>query len=421
MTGKPEETGAPQHIWLRYATEFSTGGRTYTIEMGIPVPLGATAEIRERLIHEAETGMDQLATHVEKRIAQVVQRAQPARSTPQAEPKSTAAPPSPPPASKPSAKPASTPAPVTAPPAALADVPTQPEEAVEAVPAQAKEIQVPPTHPQIGGTMPLSLGMIGDASGNFSRPQFIQFIREALGLNPRQAMDLLKVRSLDGLNLREALKQLQRLTQQEITAPADATGQTAPAQVQPAPEAQPKPSTTSPAKPEERPTKSAPPAPPPASPAIPAAAAPPAPVKSPPVDVERGVVREIRPVVFDEEIELGEEDVYEREDDDEDMSGLTPQQRVTAKNCLNKLREARGPNTASPSRLTALQNVVNSQVEEEQLLHLIEGVWGRPSLKRLTEDPVEPLISWAKEDFFVEEVDGVMALIQEEQYARSDG
>src|SRR5207248_11487013 len=71
-TGKPD--GAGTHIWLRYATQFTVGERTHTIEMGIPVPIGASAETRERLFREAEAGIDQLARHVESRVAQVQQR-----------------------------------------------------------------------------------------------------------------------------------------------------------------------------------------------------------------------------------------------------------------------------------------------------------------------------------------------------------
>src|SRR6516165_2501723 len=61
-------------IWLRYTTQFSVGGRTHTIEMGIPVPVGASAETREQLIREAEMGMEQLTRRVESRVAQVLQR-----------------------------------------------------------------------------------------------------------------------------------------------------------------------------------------------------------------------------------------------------------------------------------------------------------------------------------------------------------
>ena len=52
--------GTGQHIWLRYSTQYSKDGRTHTIEMGIPVPVGASAETREKLLREAEMGMSQL-------------------------------------------------------------------------------------------------------------------------------------------------------------------------------------------------------------------------------------------------------------------------------------------------------------------------------------------------------------------------
>jgi len=71
---KPTGTDGNPYIWLRYTTQFSAGGRTHTIEMGIPVPLGASAETREQLIREAEMGMEQLTRRVESRVAQILQR-----------------------------------------------------------------------------------------------------------------------------------------------------------------------------------------------------------------------------------------------------------------------------------------------------------------------------------------------------------
>src|SRR5579864_4759670 len=65
-----------QYIWLRYSTQFTRGGQPHTIEMGIPVPLGASAEQREQLIREAEAGMEQLSRRVEGRVAQLLQRNQ---------------------------------------------------------------------------------------------------------------------------------------------------------------------------------------------------------------------------------------------------------------------------------------------------------------------------------------------------------
>src|SRR5436190_7232340 len=71
---KPTGKDGNPYIWLRYKTQFNAGGRTHTIEMGIPVPLGASAEMREQLIREAEIGMDQLSRRVENRVSQVLQR-----------------------------------------------------------------------------------------------------------------------------------------------------------------------------------------------------------------------------------------------------------------------------------------------------------------------------------------------------------
>src|SRR5438034_6003024 len=84
---KPAGKDGNPYIWLRYKTQFNAGGRTHTIEMGIPMPLGASAEMREQLIREAEIGMEQLTRRVENRVAQISQR-----STRPPEPQRTQAP-----------------------------------------------------------------------------------------------------------------------------------------------------------------------------------------------------------------------------------------------------------------------------------------------------------------------------------------
>src|SRR5438045_7265403 len=71
---KPTGKDGNPYIWLRYKTQFNAGGRTHTIEMGVPVPVGASAEMREQLIREAEIGMEQLTRRVEHRVAQIAQR-----------------------------------------------------------------------------------------------------------------------------------------------------------------------------------------------------------------------------------------------------------------------------------------------------------------------------------------------------------
>src|SRR5712691_9440847 len=154
--GKPE--GAGEHIWLRYATQFTTGGRTYTIEMGIPVPLGASAEARERLIREAEVGMDQLSKHVESRIAQVQQRNANAQSQSTIP---TSAPAPKPSVSAPS-RPGSNP-PITSAPGASSSPTSSPVPLPDV--AQTQSQSVPPTRQHIGASMPIIPGIPGAANG----------------------------------------------------------------------------------------------------------------------------------------------------------------------------------------------------------------------------------------------------------------
>ena len=52
MSNTPDASGT--HIWLRYTTQFTSGKRTHTVEVGIPVPIGASKEMRERLNRAAE-------------------------------------------------------------------------------------------------------------------------------------------------------------------------------------------------------------------------------------------------------------------------------------------------------------------------------------------------------------------------------
>ncbi len=111
----------------------------------------------------------------------------------------------------------------------------------------------------------------------------------------------------------------------------------------------------------------------------------------------------------------------EDEEMDEGKAGQDEEQKAIARIKLDELKAIRGTATASPGRLTVLQNVLNSQISEDQLQRLIQSVWGAPGVKKLKVDQVEALIAWAKEDFFVEEVEAVLDRIDEEEsYARSD-
>lgn len=444
ITGKPENPGS--YIWLRYATQFSVGERTHTIEMGIPVPIGASEALREQLLREAAAGIEQLANHVENRVAQITQAVQlppsSARSQPVAGTQGTSATRNhTSPSVVPSPKPAASTVPQATPTAASQPVPTQratttppstapvspaetvptastmpamttpSREAVQSAVPSAKEVVVPATRHHIGASMPSAPGMSGDASGSMKLPQFIQYIKEALGLTPKQAMDLLNVKTLSGLNLRDALEQLQTLVVRDVAVtPTIATPVVRESNTS-------KPETkTPPVQSAPIPTATATP-PRPAAPSIP----------TPPgiKEITNAVVRDVPPpyAAFDEEIDM------DSAEEDLDLGGnegieflpeLTDQEREIATDIFNRLKEVRGTSTASDARLRALHNVVSGQVSDEQLLQITDGVWGINALKKLKSDQVEALISWAKQDEFINEAEIVIMLIQEGQYARSD-
>src|SRR3989440_2059908 len=432
-TGKPD--GASTHIWLRYATQFTVGERTHTIEMGIPVPIGASAETRERLFREAEAGIDQLASHIESRVAQAQQRHMPMSSAQNISPSSSAKSPVAPATSESVSRPACCPPPPPAPPPAptreaALSVPQagSPQRSPSSEVSERKDVPVPPTRQSIGASMPSTPGIPGDTSESLKLPQFIQVIKDSLGLTPKQAMDLLHVKALSGLNLREAFEQLQQLVDQEAPGTSPSSQQST--EVSPNPTkaeaktpvdngaSRPGPASITPIRSDAvtyPPDKVPAPAPTPiSSPAV-SSFAPNSKISGI-KEITHAVVREIPPPsAFDEEIDLDEDEEIEF------LPDLTEQERAFAEDVLSRLKEARGSSAASDTRLKVLNTVINDQISNEQLLQLIQGVWGVTTLKKLKNDQVEALISWAKAaDDFISEAEIVLALIQEEQYARSD-
>ncbi len=421
---RPMGTDGNPYIWLRYTTQFSAGGRTHTIEMGIPVPLGASAEMREQLIREAEMGMEQLTRRVESRVSQMLQRSarppetarvqEPAIIRPgqasQQEPGSRIMTGSPAATGTRSTTPAPAPAPV--------------REGPQPLPLHEKQPATMPVRQSGPVSMPVTPGVQGDASSNMKLSQFMQAIRDTWGLTPKQAMDLLNVKTLNGMNYREALRQLQPIVEgnaRETATPgsgnnAPVVSQSKPADERGRPQGSPPPNTSPPPPLRAYGSQSASVPPSPASPTPSARPVPGAldgPANIPVIPIKDEMIREAprRVYKFDEEDEELEE---EKEEENE-------KQRVIARIKLDELKEVRGASLASQGRLTVLQNVLNSQISEEQLQHLIQSVWGVTSVKKLKVDQVEALISWAKEDYFVEEVEATLALIDgEESHARSD-
>ena len=245
----------------------------------------------------------------------------------------------------------------------------------------------------------------GDMAGNLSLPQFIQIIRESLNLTPKQAMDLLKVKSLSGLNYRNALEDLQAAISSEA-----ADTQETPVKLR----------EETPSKGSERPatntgirnTTSQPQAQAPISNIVPISK------KVPYEEITHAVIRETSPTypAFDEELD----DADIEFEDEPEYPQLTQHEREIAGEVLKRLQDAQGSSAASPTRLTVLNNVIGGQISDEQLQQLIQNVWKVNSTKKLKNEQVEALVYWGKDDNFIEEVELVLALLEEGNYASSD-
>ena len=387
-----DRTGS--HIWLRYATQFTMNGRSVTVEMGIPVPLGASAETRERLIREAEEGMEQLSNHIEGRIGSMVQRIQQAHATKQPATRPVNTQTSVAPAAKPSTPPT--------PPTPAQSTPTR-DTAPVPITSMEKDATAPQTRTNIGASMPKT-PTTSDMSGSLSLPQFIQIIKESLGLTPKQAMELLRVKSLTGLNLRDKLEELQSITSSESAN---------------APEPLQKPRGDTPSQGAERPATNTGSRPSTSQPQAPVSNIVPISKKVPFEEITHAAIRETPASysAFDEELD-DEEIEFE---DEPEYPQLEEHEREIAQAVLSRLREARGSGVASPSRLTAMNNVIGGQISDRQLQQLIQGVWEVNSTKKLKNDQVEALVYWGKDDNFIEEAELVLALLEEDNnYARSD-
>jgi hypothetical protein len=273
-----------------------------------------------------------------------------------------------------------------------------------------------------------------------TRPEFLSAAAE-LGLNPRQAMDRLGVRSLEGLNLREALESLRR----------QLLGASAYAEPGPGPESEPEQDF----------------APEPGNGANPAVAALPTASRFEEEDDETIFY------ALDEDDELIEDDfasapagngvnsvastdmLDESDDDDEidldDVPDLSPPPalapartttpgrkttsaaretsalaqdvasasktsgaRTQALRQIGKLRSATGGGTASDYQRNAYRNIVENELGRSRAVALVRGLW-RTTADHLTAGQLDALIRWGKEEVFAEEAEQVLAALRAEQ------
>lgn len=418
-------------IWLRYSTQFTTGGRAHTIEMEIPVPVGASAEQREQLIREAEAGIEQLYRQIEKRGAGRNQQPPEARKPQETDGRNRTG----------------YPAQVDARPATSAALTRQPTESAppqqvsastrdtsQVISLQGKREAAETTssaptsaRSSIGSEMPVTPNLSSTATGNIRLPEFIQIIRNNWGLTPKDAMELLQVTNLNNMNYRDLLRQLEPLVEQRAkNAPQSAANATRPttaptpvtsSQRSPTPppaatpqtpmrDARPAPSPPPPASHGNATNRAPAPTPAPPSPKQPPPAASPAldgPANIPVFPLPGNMLREVpRSYKFDEE------DEEAQNGNDEDESGMS---NALARIKVDELKEIRGTAPASPGRLTVLHNLLDSQISDTHFQQLIEGLWNINSDKKLKQDHVEALISWAKEDYFEDEVRAVLVVL----------
>nr|BBH89483.1 hypothetical protein KTC_42340 [Thermosporothrix sp. COM3] len=382
---KPE--GGKDYIWLRYATEFIVEGRKQSVEMGIPVPLGATAEAREQLFREAEEGMEQLIAHVEQRLPLFLQEKQTAPAIPARASRAIQSQP-------PAAKPASEAAPQTV------QLPaTEPEKPMP--PRPERRATTPPSPRSSSGiSMPTVAAGPSEGVANMSLPEFLHVAQEELNLKPRDILNLLGLRTLQGVNYRQALQQL-RMVQAHKNGENSAGRQAEPERRQSAPQARIlREQGAEEIAIEQKKTE--------------ALERPSAPLRF----AEETEPEEEEEIFFDEE-----EDEPYSEDEEEEEIGPPPATSDPVERAhyrLRRLRAVRGREAPSADRWRAFQNLILSSLSEQQVMTLVRGVWSIDSPRKLKAEQCEELISWAKEDNFPAEAEALIQLLEEEHYARGN-
>jgi hypothetical protein len=413
------------HIWLRQSVRFTQDGRERTIEIALPLPIGATPQEVERLLGEADAGMARLGQHLDRQVAAALGGS---AVTPVTAPATTPAPTDAPPPtpSRASASPApSQPAPTPSPPPSarapaagrIAEPPITP-----ARPTPSTSVPAPITAASVRAPLsPRGEGRGGEAP--LTRPEFLAETR-ALGLTPPQVMERLGVRSLDGLNLREALEMLRRQLGNGASAtPEPGTPRATPAGANDAAPASARAEVLAPATP---------------------------PVFDEEEEFELVVLGpDMPPEEYGEELPYGDEATPEPadaldaldddgEDGDEDAldevpdlgpmlppspeparaGGFTPAQKARAREMVAVFRAVAAGGSAVRSQHTAFTNVVADQLSAATAETLVRGLWGQPP-ERLGTDQLNAVIRWGKQDEFAEEAPVVLALLRAEQAHKS--
>jgi hypothetical protein len=358
-------------------------GQTRTFEIALPIRPDASPEEIARLLAQAEAGMAQLTTSLDRRIAG--EQVAPPRPTAPASPHQAA----------PTHASESFPVANSHEPSASIAPEMEPETPPAAQSSPRQAAPTPRPAPVPSAPQPVADGP------DLTRPEFIAAIG-AIGLNPKEAMDRLGVRSLAGLNLRESLETLRRQSLQGESSPVAPTASSAPAQA-------------------------------------------------------RGEALSVKPDRFDEEddealifIEEGEDDeplpapsrstagskraaadAPDDELDDVPDFGPPPGARSRAAEpaatepstsqaarIIAKLRATHPGGIATADRQGAFANIIVAELGEPNAAALVRALW-KLSPEKLGPEQLDALIRWGKNDTFSEEAEEVLATLRAEQRSRS--
>jgi hypothetical protein len=362
---------ASDRIWLKQAIQFSFDGQVRTIEVALSVRPGASAEEVERLLRQADAGLDQMTQHLNQKIGELLSR--------QRAPSSGGA------------------------VGAFGHAPSGREGAAGGLSAHS--------NPRASTGQASADALAGASGPALDRKQFIAEIA-VLGLNPKQAMERLGIRSLDGINLRQALEQLRLQVLRERSSPSG--GSLAEAEE----------TYNAPAGGTSRTGGSV------QSGVLP---------RHPVPETKHGpLLSQVAPrdqmalrqplageILVDAEGQALANDVEEDQDEDSDLPDhplpipirggdrklISLQERVKAQALLERLRRLRGRlNPPSSDNLKAFRNVVENQLGAQKTAALLRAIWDVSQPERLSPEQVAECIRWGKDDHFEEEVDMLLSL-----------
>jgi hypothetical protein len=386
-----------EHIWLRQSVTFTHEGQTRTLEIALPVRPDAPPEEVARLLAQAEAGMAQLTLSLNQRVAE-------AQGAPQRSPAT--------PIPLDVAPGGQTVAPHGAAPAPRATPPPQMAPQAEPRPEPEPETPEPATARRASPALPATPSAA--AGPDLTLPEFISAIGE-LGLNPKEAMNRLEVRSLSGLNLREALETLRRQALHEGTAPMAPTAIHAPEEAM--------------------------------GNALPLGAG-----RFDEEDDDEAIVFLEKGADLEGEGEdtsamprsIPGTDRYgpDESDDLDDVPDFGPppgsraravepassgarhasarpeQETTRAAQLIGKLRATHPGGIATADRQGAFANIIVAELGEPNATALVRGLW-KLSPERLGPEQLDALIRWGKDESFAEEADEVLATLRAEQRART--